>query len=419
MAKNDDLKFMKEAISWANDCLPKKASTPKVGAIIAAENKVIGRGRRGNGNEGDDEHAEWNAFNAVPNKSMLAGATLYTTLEPCTADVRKKPLESCAELIIQYQIRQVLVGVLDPNQGVTGKGLLRLQEAGVEVALFPHDMSKEIRAINAAFIRSQQTLCATIVSPTEGQELRTYDSHGKQAVRFKSRNPPGPNTYLFICTAGLYWPQFGPFREAEQGLWEIDAHFGGTGDYTLQLVTASELGNSLVRYYRKVIQQNRDRRERLRLKLRGEIDLSILGGDYPGIEMNGLLKGLQLEASVSVKVVPKVSLLATSVEPSTICRGKTLTITYEIECSEDIPNEIWLGASFRDANNKLFSNTLEDKAVSLTKGKKIYRREFTVAKEAPLGDQMLAASVWRGIVGDSQKSKWITGRPPIPIRVTE
>jgi pyrimidine deaminase RibD-like protein len=48
-------------------------------------------------------------------------------------------------LIIQYQIRQVFVGVLDPNQGVTGKGLLRLQEAGVEVALFPHDLCKEIR----------------------------------------------------------------------------------------------------------------------------------------------------------------------------------------------------------------------------------------------------------------------------------
>jgi hypothetical protein len=182
-------------------------------------------------------------------------------------------------------------------------------------------------AINAAFIRSQQTLCATIVSPTNGQELRTYDSRGKHAVRFKSRNPPGPSTYLFIYTGGLYWPQSGPFRQVEQGLWEIDAHFGGTGDYALQLVTASELGNSLVRYYRKVVQQNRDRRERLRLKLQGEIDLSILGGDHPGIEMNGLLKGLQLEASVAVKVVPKVSLLAAFVEPSTICRGKTLTIT--------------------------------------------------------------------------------------------
>ena len=347
MSQHDlDLKFMKEAIAWANDCGPKRPSIPKVGAIIAAANSVLGRGRRGNGQEGDDEHAEWNAFKVVEDKSKLAGATLYTTLEPCTADVRKKPLESCTELIIQHQVSRVLVGILDPNQGVTGKGLLRLQEAGIEVALFPHDLSKEIRAINAAFIRSQQTLSAIILSPTNGEELRTYDTHGTHLVRFKCNNPPGSNTYLLLYNGGSFWPQSGPFREVGQGIWEIDAHFGSTGDYTLQLVTAGDLGSALIRYYRKVTQQNRERRERLREKLRGEIDLSILGGDYPGIEMNGLLKGFQLEASVGVRVVPKISLLATSAAPSSISRGNSLTIVYEIECSENILKEIWLGRLF-------------------------------------------------------------------------
>jgi pyrimidine deaminase RibD-like protein len=411
MAEQDvNVRFMKEAITWAKDCQPKKPSIPKVGAIIVSGDEVVGRGRRGNGQEGDDEHAELNAFRSIEDKSTLAGATLFTTLEPCTAEVRKKPLESCTELIIQHQVKRVFVGMLDPNQGVTGKGLLRLQEAGIEVVLFPHDLSQEVRAINAAFVRSQQTLSATIVSPADGEELRTYDSHGKHAVRFKCKNPPGPNTHLLIYNGGLYWPQSGPFREIERGLWAIDAHFGSTGDYTLQLVTAGDLGNALIRYYRKVTQQNRDRRERLREKSQGEIDLAILGGDYPGIEMNGILKGFQLEASVAVKVIPKVNLIEAVAEPHTVSRGGVLKITYEVECSEDIPSGIWLGASFRDAGGKLFCNTREDKAVALAKGKKRSERNLTVVKDAPLGEQKVDTSIWRGKVGSGRESKWIAGK---------
>jgi hypothetical protein len=81
MDKHDqDLKFMKEAIDWANDCRPVNESIPRVGAIIAVGDEVLGRGRRGTGRQGDDEHAEVNALNEVANKSLLTQATLYTTL---------------------------------------------------------------------------------------------------------------------------------------------------------------------------------------------------------------------------------------------------------------------------------------------------------------------------------------------------
>jgi pyrimidine deaminase RibD-like protein len=410
-----DAKFMREAIKWANACHPNKPGIPKVGAIIAVRDKVLGRGRRGTGDLGDDQHAEFNALQQVADKSELAGATLYTTLEPCTPPVRSKPLESCTELILQHQIKKVFVGMLDPNQGVTGKGLWRLQDAGIEVALFPHDLSKEVRAQNAPFIRSQQTLCATIISPTEGQELRTFESGGKYVVRFQSKNPPGSNNYLLVYRGGSYWPQAGPFREVDRGVWEIEAHFGETGDHTLQLVTAGDLAEALVRYYRKIIAQNQNRRERLR----GKIDMAILGGDHPGIEMNGLPKGFQLEASVAVTVAYKFRLVSSSVNREAVPRGCPLALTYEIECSENVPHGIWLGASFRDKTNKLFFNTSEDKAVSIVKGQRTYERVFTVAKEATLGEQMLDVSVWRGMVGNSQKSKWIAGGPAIRIEVTD
>jgi pyrimidine deaminase RibD-like protein len=88
-----DLKFMKEAIKWADGCHPRKPSIPKVGAIIVAGDTPLGRGRRGTGEEGDGNHAEWRAIADVANKTDLAGATLYTTLEPCTKEVRSNPLE--------------------------------------------------------------------------------------------------------------------------------------------------------------------------------------------------------------------------------------------------------------------------------------------------------------------------------------
>jgi pyrimidine deaminase RibD-like protein len=407
--RGSDLKFMREAIDWANNCTPIRRDIPKVGAVITSSDTVLARGRRGCGQEGDNEHAEWNAFHSVPDKSKFAGATLYTTLEPCTKDVRTRPLESCTELIIQHQISRVLVGTLDPNQGVTGKGLLRLQEAGIEVSLFPHDFSKEIRAINVDFIRSQQTLSATILSPKEGEELRTYATQGRHTVRFKCSNPPDSSTYLLVYRGGQFWPQPGPFQMVEPGIWEVDAHFGSTGEFSLQLAYAGDLGNALVRYHRKIIQQNKERRELLKDKLRE--DSHLLGGDYPGIEMNGLPKGIQLEASVSVRVVPKLSLLTASAEPLSTARGSTLEIRYEIECSENVSNGIWLGAAVRDANDRYFYTACEDKAVSVSKGRNTYDRKFTIPWDTPLGKLRLEASLWRGIVSNSQKSDWIAGIP--------
>lgn len=229
---------------------------------------------------------------------------------------------------------------------------------------------------NAAFIRSQQTLGAEIVAPVPGEELPTYETGGKHTVRFKCNNPPGVNTYLLIYQEGKYWPQAGPFRETEKGVWEIDAHFGSTGDHSLQIVTGSDLANALVRYYRKIVDQNRNRRETLLRNLLDKFDASLLGGDYPGIEMNGLPKGFQLEASVNVKVAFYVDLMSVEAEPTTISRGKTLKIKYEIKCSEDVHKGIWLGASFKDKAGNFFHNTSEDKAVSVTRGTTIHEKRL-------------------------------------------
>lgn len=292
---------MLESIQWADDCKPNKAAIPKVGAIIAVDGKVIGRGRRGTGKEGDDDHAERHAIADVQDKSLLPRATLYTTLEPCTPEVRSTPLECCTLLILQHKIKRVFVGILDPNQGVTGKGLWGLHHHDVEVSLFPHSLARQIYAINAPFIRAQSGLGATIISPDNGAVLKTYETQGRQAIRFKCLNAPTSNNYLLSFHDGLCWPQPGPFRQLEKNIWEIDAHFGSTGDHTLQLVTATDLGNALFQYYRKVVGINIARRDRLKPKL-SQDDMLLLGGDYNGIQMNGLPKGVQLEAAIRVNV---------------------------------------------------------------------------------------------------------------------
>src|SRR5271165_7413050 len=116
MNKTDKV-MMNKAIALSEKCEPTADRIPRVGAVIAISKTVIGRGHRGTGKAGDDDHAELVAINKVDDKTQLPEATLYTTLEPCTKEVRTEPLNCCTELITQHGIKKVFIGILDPNQG--------------------------------------------------------------------------------------------------------------------------------------------------------------------------------------------------------------------------------------------------------------------------------------------------------------
>jgi diaminohydroxyphosphoribosylaminopyrimidine deaminase/5-amino-6-(5-phosphoribosylamino)uracil reductase len=103
------------------------APNPMVGCVIVFNDKIIGEGYT---SPFGGAHAEVNAINSVINKEDLKNSTLYVSLEPCSHYGKTPP---CCDLIINYKIPKVVIGCLDPNEKVNGKGIAKLKASGCEV----------------------------------------------------------------------------------------------------------------------------------------------------------------------------------------------------------------------------------------------------------------------------------------------
>ncbi len=119
--------YIKRCIEIAKNGLGTTRPNPMVGSVIVHNNKIIGEGYTSNygGN-----HAEVNAINSVKNKNLLKKATLYVTLEPCSHFGKTPP---CSDLIIKHQIPNVVIGCIDDNEKVAGRGIKKLRDAGCNV----------------------------------------------------------------------------------------------------------------------------------------------------------------------------------------------------------------------------------------------------------------------------------------------
>ena len=299
----NDTEMMKLAIAMAGLYEPPDPSrVPRVGAVIAdAKGNVLAFGNRG-----ADTHAEKCAIDKITDRHALKNATVYTTLEPCTGAVRSRPQEACTNLLTEALVQRVVIGILDPNQGVCGKGVLELQKHGIEVSLFDHELAIQIRDMNAQFIRAQQSLGVDIIAPAPHEVLNTYLNSGWHKFRCTCVNEPTQETLIIVRKGSLWWPQSGKLRRIEDtNEYEFDVNFGDGGEHEVVVVKANELGMVLEAYYRYVSNRNQIRREKLRASpiYNNDLDIEMNRiGDYPGIPMTNLPRGLDRQASIVVKV---------------------------------------------------------------------------------------------------------------------
>lgn len=167
---------MKRALEIAERGLGHTAPNPMVGCIIVHNNEIIGEGwhRKFGGS-----HAEVNAINSVIDKSKLPDSTLFVTLEPCSHQGKTPP---CADLIINHKIGKVVIATKDPNPIVSGNGIEKLKQAGIEVIL---DVCKKEsddlnKRFNSHFIRKRPYIILKWAQSADGymDKLRQVEEKG-------------------------------------------------------------------------------------------------------------------------------------------------------------------------------------------------------------------------------------------------
>lgn len=139
---------MLRCIQLARNGLGTTYPNPLVGSVIVHNTVIIGEGwhyKAGN------PHAEVNAIACVSEASSLKEATIYVSLEPCSHFGKTPP---CANLIIESGIKKVVIGSIDPNPEVAGRGIKRLMEAGCDVIVGV--LEKECDALNKRFFTFHQ-----------------------------------------------------------------------------------------------------------------------------------------------------------------------------------------------------------------------------------------------------------------------
>lgn len=153
----EERNFMELAIREARKSVAEDSRVhPQVGVVVVKDGTQIAMAYRG---EVPSAHAEFVVLEEKLRDATVAGATVYTTLEPCTT--RNHPKVPCVKRLIERKVGRVVIGMLDPDPRISGKGQLMLREANIAIDVFPKDLMEQIEELNREFIRSCKELPAT------------------------------------------------------------------------------------------------------------------------------------------------------------------------------------------------------------------------------------------------------------------
>jgi len=144
MSRAEDAKWMRRCIELARNAEGRTAPNPMVGAVVVRDGEMIAEGWHA---KAGDAHAE----PAALQKSEVdtRGGTIYVNLEPCCHHGRTAP---CTDAILQAGISRVVVGMVDPNPIVAGKGIALLKAAGLTVDVGIEERAS--RELNAGYLKS-------------------------------------------------------------------------------------------------------------------------------------------------------------------------------------------------------------------------------------------------------------------------
>ena len=175
-----DERFMRIALSLARRGRGKVSPNPLVGAVLVKNGQIIGKGFH---QRAGRPHAEINALKDAGNKAL--GADLYINLEPCCHYGKTPP---CTDALIAHKIKRVFVGMVDPNPLVSGKGIKRLVNAGIQVTT--GILEGEARKLNEVFtkyITEKMPFVIMKVASTLDGKIATRDGDARWITGEKAR----------------------------------------------------------------------------------------------------------------------------------------------------------------------------------------------------------------------------------------